>query len=99
MIFSICYNANTKIGKAERNTKFISGIAEAAILVQSKDRKNIPTAQQQDELFSVTISHRILLANVLTLLSVVALAAEPRLQIGPTPKPPPRRGLQSEPAR
>lgn len=23
MIFDVCYNANTKIGKAERNTKFI----------------------------------------------------------------------------
>ncbi len=51
MIFSFCYNANTKIGKAARNTKFILRIVFVSrynIFDKAKDKENIPTAQQRN---------------------------------------------------
>ncbi len=56
---------------------------------------------QNSKFIYITIYHftRIKLANGFSSLSVVILAAKPRLQIGPTPKPPPWRGLRSELAR
>ncbi len=101
MVFSVCYNANTKIRQTEHNAKFIlfRALLWHNIFDKAKDRENIPTAQQRKELFSVTILHRIELANGFTSLSVVGSRQSRVYKLDPPPHPRLGGGFRRNPQR